>query len=79
MDSYLLNFLEEVFKSLSNREELEIRGYLYGKTEEDHLAVEYARNRGLIGVRSHGDPRDLFVYTMTPEAERMVKDRRDEY
>ncbi len=79
MDSYLLNFLERCLEALSNREELEIKGYLYGKTEEDHLAVEYARNRGLIGVRSHGDPRDLFVYTMTPEAVNMVKDRRDEY
>lgn len=79
MNEHLINFLEAVLDALSNREELEVKGYLYGKTEEDHLAVEYARNRGLIGVRSHGDPRDLFVYTMTPEAVSMVKDRGDEY
>lgn len=79
IDDHLLDFLEAVHHALSERKQLEIKGYLYGKSEEDHLAVEYARNRGLIGVRSYGDPKDLFVYTMTPEAERMVRDRREKW
>ena len=33
----------------------------------------------IIGPSLDGDPRDIFVYTMTPEAVSMVKDRADEY
>lgn len=76
MDDYLFDFLVKCYTALENRETLEIRSFTYGKPEEAFQAVEYARNRGYVTFRSYGHERDLYLDKMSPEAVRLVLDRR---
>ena len=78
MDDYLLDFLEACYSALENRELFEIRSFTRGKPEEAYHAVEYARNLGYVLLKPYGHERDLYLDKMSPEAVRLVLDRRRE-